>query len=63
MCILSMYLSKLSNNVKFNCKEKGLEEYIGEINKVYKPFMFFLYNKVLPIIRVGGRKLRRLKTH
>lgn len=45
------------------CKEKGLEEYIGEINKVYKPFMFFLYNKVLPIVRVGGRKLRRLKTH
>ena len=27
MCILSMYLSKLSNNVKFNCKEKGLESY------------------------------------
>lgn len=45
------------------CKEEGLEEYIGEINKVYKPFMFFLYNTVLPIVRVGGRKLRRLKTH
>lgn len=45
------------------CKEEGLEEYIGEINKVYKPFTFFLYNKVLPVVRVGGRKLRKLKTH
>lgn len=45
------------------CREEGLEEYIGEINKVYKPFMFFLYNKVLPIVRVGGRKLKRLRTH
>ncbi len=45
------------------CKEEGLEEYIGEINKVYKPFWYFMYNKVLPIVRVGGRKLRKLKTH
>ena len=45
------------------CKGEGLEEYIGEINKVYKPFMFFLYNKILPIVRVGGRKLKNLRTH
>lgn len=45
------------------CREKGIEEYIGEINKVYKKGMYFMYSKGLPIMRKVNRKLRGLKTH
>ena len=45
------------------CREEGLEEYIGEINKVYKPFIYFLYKVGMPIKRKIGRKLRKLNTH
>lgn len=45
------------------CKEKGIEKYIGEIDKVYKKGIYFLYAKGLPIVRRTGRRLRGLKTH
>ena len=45
------------------CREEGLEEYIGEINKVYKPFIYFLYKVGMPMKRKLGRKLRKLNTH
>ena len=45
------------------CREEGLEEYIGEINKVYKAFIYFLYKVGMPMKRKLGRKLRKLNTH
>jgi len=45
------------------CKEKGLEEYIGEINKVYNPFVYWMYTVAMPMKRKIGRKQRKLNTH
>ena len=43
------------------CKQEGLEEYIGEISKVYKPFSFFVITKLLPIKKKIERKIRKSK--
>ena len=45
------------------CREKGLEEYIGEINKVYNPIVYYLYTYGMPFLRKLGRKKRKLNTH
>ena len=45
------------------CREKGLEEYIGEINKVYNPIVYYLYTYGMPFMRKLGRKKRKLNTH
>lgn len=45
------------------CREQGLEEYIGEINKVYNPMIYFMYTVGMPLKRKIGRKQRKLKTH
>ena len=42
--------------------EEGVVEYIGEINKVYNKFMYFLYNFILPKFRYIVRKLKGFKT-
>ncbi len=52
--------------VKFKtgfCREEGLEEYIGEINKVYNPFIYFAYTVGMPMKRKLGRKKQKLNTH
>ena len=36
------------------CHKDGVSEYIGEIDKVYRPFMYFFFNNLLP-------KLQRLR--
>lgn len=43
------------------CKKDGVTEYIGEINKVYKKGINFVYEKVLPILKKIKRNLRNLK--
>ena len=42
------------------CREQGLEEYIGEINKVYNPMIYFMYTVGMPLKRKIGRKQRKL---
>lgn len=52
--------------VKFKtgfCREEGLEEYIGEINKVYNPIVYLMYNVGMPLKRKLGRKKQKLNTH
>lgn len=41
------------------CKNDGVTEFIGEINKVYKPFIYFLYSKMLPKLKKIKRKFRK----
>ena len=43
------------------CKQEGVTEFIGEIDKVYRNFSYFLYIKVLPLIRKVKFKINRLK--
>ncbi len=43
------------------CKEEGVEKYIGEMNKVYKPIVYFGVVKVLPILKKLNRKIRTIK--
>lgn len=45
------------------CREEGLEEYIGEINKVYNPVIYGMYRYGMPLMRKADRKRRKLKTH
>ena len=43
------------------CKQEGVTEYIGEIDKVYNPFIYFLYTDVMPIMKNFKKKLRKFK--
>ena len=43
------------------CKKDGVTEYIGEIDKVYNSFVYFLYTRVLPILKKLKRGLGILK--
>ena len=43
------------------CKKDGVTEYIGEIDKVYNKMLYFLYSKVLPILKKLKRELGILK--
>lgn len=45
------------------CGVKGIEEYIGEIDKVYNNAVYLLYSKGMPLYKKVGRKLKGLKTH
>ena len=45
------------------CRDEGLEEYIGEINKVYNPLAYWMYTVAMPMKRKLGRKTRKLNTH
>lgn len=45
------------------CKDEGIYRNIGEINKVYKPFYYFLLSKVYPLIKGIQKKSRRKKTN
>ncbi|MEG2348636.1 MAG: peptidoglycan bridge formation glycyltransferase FemA/FemB family protein [Clostridia bacterium] len=40
------------------CKVEGIIEYIGEINKVYNKFVYFIFAKGLPIIKKIKRQIR-----
>lgn len=42
--------------------EKGVLEYIGEIDKVYNKPLYYMYNFVLPKFRYIIRKIKKLKT-
>lgn len=59
-----LHLNQENGLYKFKigfCKKDGVTEYIGEIDKVYGKFMYFLYTKVLPVLKVLKRKLGILK--
>lgn len=43
------------------CKQEGVTEYIGEIDKVYNPFISFIYNDIFPIIKNIKKKIRKMK--
>jgi serine/alanine adding enzyme len=43
------------------CKEEGVTEFIGEIDKVYNPFIYFCYNNVLPFVKKIKKVLSRFK--
>ena len=40
------------------CKEDGVTEYIGEIDKVYRSGIYFVYTKILPKVKKIKRMLR-----
>lgn len=43
------------------CKKDGVTEYIGEIDKPYNKFIYFLYTDILPIVKKVKRTLRNIK--
>lgn len=43
------------------CKQEGVTEYIGEIDKVYNPMIAFVYNDVFPVIKGIKKKIRKMK--
>lgn len=45
------------------CKKDGITEYIGEIDKVYNKYIYFIYIKCLPILKKLKRKVRTFKRH
>lgn len=45
------------------CKKDGITEYIGEIDKVYNKYIYFIYTKCLPILKKLKRKVRTFKRH
>lgn len=43
------------------CKKEGVTEYIGEIDKVYKPLIYLGYTKIAPNIKKTIKKIRNIK--
>ena len=43
------------------CKKDGVTEYIGEIDKVYNKFVYFVYTHILPGCKKIKRKIRNIK--
>lgn len=41
------------------CQEDGVTEYIGEIDKVYRPFLYNLFVKVVPKVQQLKKKLKK----
>lgn len=41
------------------CEKDGPTEYIGEINKVYKPFMYKVITQVIPMVKRFRKKLKK----
>lgn len=48
------------------CKKDGVTEYLGEIDKVYHPMIYYIYQHILPLVKKIKRRVRnrkRKKTH
>ena len=43
------------------CKQEGVTEYIGEIDKVYRTIIYFLYTDIMPIFKSIKKSLRKFK--
>lgn len=43
------------------CRQEGIVRYIGEIDKVYNKFIYFMYDKLLPIVKKIKRKFRKIR--
>jgi lipid II:glycine glycyltransferase (peptidoglycan interpeptide bridge formation enzyme) len=43
------------------CRQEGIVRYIGEIDKVYNKSVYFMYDKLLPIVKKIKRKFRKIK--
>ena len=41
------------------CQKDGVTEFIGEIDKVYKPFIYNMFVKVVPKIQKMKKKLQK----
>src|SRR5699024_10530858 len=41
------------------CDKDGHVEYIGEINKIYKPFVYNMLEKVIPMVKNFRKRMRR----
>lgn len=58
-----LHLDKNNGLYKFKigfCKEAGITNYIGEIDKVYNKPMYFVYRNILPVFKKVRRKVRKL---
>ncbi len=58
-----LHLDKNNGLYKFKvgfCKDEGITNYIGEIDKVYNKPIYFLYRNVLPIFKKLRRKIRNI---
>lgn len=43
------------------CKQEGVTELLGEVDKVYNSFIYFAYSKILPMLKKIKRSLRGIK--
>lgn len=43
------------------CKQEGVTEYIGEIDKVYKPLIYYGYTNIVPSIQNLKKKMKKKK--
>lgn len=58
-----LYLDKNNGLYKFKvgfCKEEGITNYIGEIDKVYNKPIYFMYRNIFPIFKKVRRKIRKV---
>ena len=58
-----LHLDKNNGLYKFKvgfCKEEGITNYIGEIDKVHNKPIYFLYKYVFPIFKKVRRKVRKI---
>lgn len=58
-----LHLEKNNGLYKFKvgfCKESGITNYIGEIDKVYNQTMYFAYRNILPILKKIRRGIRKI---
>lgn len=58
-----LHLDKNNGLYKFKtgfCKEEGITNYIGEIDKVYNVPLYFLYRNILPMFKKIRRGIRKL---
>lgn len=58
-----LHLEKNNGLYKFKvgfCKESGITNYIGEIDKVYNKTMYFAYRNILPILKKIRRGIRKI---
>ncbi len=56
-------LDKTNGLFKFKegfCRQEGVTEFIGEINKVYNKGFYFIYTKMLPSIQIIRKRLKRM---
>ncbi|MDD2627960.1 MAG: peptidoglycan bridge formation glycyltransferase FemA/FemB family protein [Clostridia bacterium] len=56
-------LDKSNGLYKFKegfCRQEGVTEFIGEINKVYNKTLYFMYTKTLPLAQTVRKRLKRM---